>query len=212
MLPQASAGPSFQRGDVEREVPRDDQPDDAERLAEGHVDAAGDGDRLAVVLVDGAGVEVEDVGDHADLAARAGDRLADVLRLDPRELLGVLLDERREAAQQPAAIGGRNGAPSGKRRARASNSRVGLLDPGRVERRDRLLGRRVDDGDGHARDLTMRRNPSFGEGSWPPKASPFLDELLGTQLRAFAGRGRWNSSRADGRWNGRGCSRPIFAR
>jgi hypothetical protein len=32
-----------------------------------------------VVLVDGAGVEVEHLGDHADLAARSGDRLADVL-------------------------------------------------------------------------------------------------------------------------------------
>jgi hypothetical protein len=53
-------------GDVEREVPRHDQPDDAERLAEGHVDAAGDRDRRAVVLVDRACVVVEDVGDHAD--------------------------------------------------------------------------------------------------------------------------------------------------
>ena len=40
MLPHASAGPSFQRRDVEREVPGHDQPDDAERLAEGEVDAA----------------------------------------------------------------------------------------------------------------------------------------------------------------------------
>ena len=41
-------GAELPGGDVEREVPGDDQPDDAERLAEGHVDAAGDGDRLAV--------------------------------------------------------------------------------------------------------------------------------------------------------------------
>ena len=85
-------------GDVEREVPRHDQADDAEGLAEGDVDAAGDGDRLSVVLVDGAGVEVEDLRDHADLGARAGDRLADVLRFDARELFRVLLDEHGEPA------------------------------------------------------------------------------------------------------------------
>ena len=96
--------PELPRGDVEREVPRHDQPDDAERLAEGHVDPARDRDRLAVALVDRAGVEVEDVGDHADLAARAADRLADVVRLDPRELLVVLLDERREPPEQPRSI------------------------------------------------------------------------------------------------------------
>ena len=65
--------------DVEREVPGDDEADDAERLAERRRHAAGDGDRLAVVLVDRARVEVEDLRDHPDLAASARDRLADVL-------------------------------------------------------------------------------------------------------------------------------------
>ena len=133
-------GAELPAGDVEREVPGHDQPDDAERLAEGHVDAARDRDRLAVVLVDGAGVEVEDLRDHADLGARAGDRLADVLRLDPRELLGVLLDERCEPAQQARAIGGSNGAPFLVGRLGASDRRVCLLDPGRLELGDRLLG------------------------------------------------------------------------
>ena len=54
-------GPELPARDVQREVPRDDQPDDAERLAKGQVDPAGDRDRLAVVLVDRAGVEVEDL-------------------------------------------------------------------------------------------------------------------------------------------------------
>ena len=105
MLPQASAGPSFQLEMLSGKFHGHDQPDDAERLAERHVDPAGDGDRLAVVLVDGAGVEVEDLRDHADLGARAGDRLADVLRLDAGELLRVLLDERREPAEEACAIG-----------------------------------------------------------------------------------------------------------
>src|SRR6185437_15393815 len=42
--------PELPGGDVEREVPRHDQADDAERLAEREVDAARDRDRLAEVL------------------------------------------------------------------------------------------------------------------------------------------------------------------
>ena len=139
-------------GDVEREVPRHDQPDHAERLAEGHVDAVCDRNRRAVVLVDRARVEVEHVGHHADLAAGAADRLADVLRLDQRELFPVLLDERRKAPQQPSPVGRRNGAPPGERPPSARDGRVSLLDAGLLERRDRLLGRRVDDGQRHALD------------------------------------------------------------
>ena len=139
-------GPELPRGDVEREVPRHDQADDAERLAEGDVDAAADRDRLAVVLVDRAGVEVEDLRDHADLRARARDRLADVARLDPRELLAVLLDERREPAQQPRPIGRRDRSPGRERGLRARDGGVGLLDPRLLELGDRLLGGGVEDG------------------------------------------------------------------
>ncbi len=85
--------------DVEREVPRHDEADDAERLAERRRHAAGGRNRVAVVLVDCAGVEVEDLRHHADLAAGARDGLADVLRLDPGKLFVVLLDERRESSQ-----------------------------------------------------------------------------------------------------------------
>ena len=97
--------PELPAGDVRREVPRDDEPDDAEWLTERGSDSAGHGDRLAAVLVDGSGVEVEDLRHHADLAARSGDRLAHVLRLDPSELLGVLLDQRRESPKKAASIG-----------------------------------------------------------------------------------------------------------
>jgi hypothetical protein len=54
---------------------------------------------------------VEHLRDHPDLAAGAGDRLADVLRLDARELLVVLLDEGRQPAQQPRPVGRGDGAP-----------------------------------------------------------------------------------------------------
>jgi hypothetical protein len=138
------------RRDVEREVPRRDQPDDAERLAERHVDAARDGDRLAVVLVDRARVEVEHLRDHADLAARAADRLAGVARLDPRQLLVMLFDERREAAQQPGPVGRCDGAPGGERRPCPRDGGVGLLDARRRDVGERLLGGGIEDR-GHAR-------------------------------------------------------------
>ena len=81
-----------------------------------------------------------------DLAPRARDRLADVARLDPRELLAVLLDERREPAQQPPSIGRRNRSPGRERGLRAGDGGIGLLDPRLLELGDRLLGRRVEDG------------------------------------------------------------------
>ena len=78
------------RGHQEREVPRHDQPDDADRLAQGEVEARlRDRDRLAEDLVRGAGVVVEDEARADDLAARAGDRLADVAALELGELLAV---------------------------------------------------------------------------------------------------------------------------
>ena len=126
MLPHASAGPSFHDGEHQRKVPRHDEPDDAERLAERHVHAARDRDRLAVVLVDGAGVEVEDVGDHAHLPARVAQRLAHVGGLQPRELFAVLLDEPRDAAQQAHAIGRLHGTPRGKRGLGRGDGAIGL--------------------------------------------------------------------------------------
>jgi hypothetical protein len=88
---------------------------------------------------------VEDLGDHADLAARARDRLADVARLDAGELLPALFDERREPAEQPCAVGGSDDPPGGERGLRASDRGVGLLGGGRLDFGDRLLGRRIDD-------------------------------------------------------------------
>jgi hypothetical protein len=88
---------------------------------------------------------VEHLRDHADLAAGAADRLADVAGLDAGELLGVLLDECREPAQQPRAIGRRNGPPGGVGGPSARDRLVGLLDAGGRELRERLLRGRIDD-------------------------------------------------------------------
>ena len=63
----------------------------------------------------------------------------------------MLLDERREPPQQARAIGGRDGAPRRKRGPRAGDGRIGLLDAGLLELGDRLLRRRVEHGQRHAR-------------------------------------------------------------
>src|SRR5207245_4509026 len=83
--------------------------------------------------------------DHPDLTARVGDRLADVARLGERELLTVLLDERGEPAQEADAIARGDRAPGRERGLRARDRGVGLVDSGRVELGDRLLGRGVND-------------------------------------------------------------------
>jgi hypothetical protein len=88
---------------------------------------------------------VQHLRDHADFAARAGDRLADVPRLDPCELLVVLLDERREAAEERRTVGRRDRAPRREGGLRARDRRVGLFDARRLELRERLLRRRVQD-------------------------------------------------------------------
>ena len=62
----------------------------------------------------------------------------------------MLLDERRQPAQQARAIGRRYSAPRRERRLRARDCGVGLLDARLLELGDRLLGRRVNDLHGHA--------------------------------------------------------------
>ncbi len=70
-----------------REVPGHYKPDDAERLAEGHVHAAGDGDRVAEEPLRHPGVVVEGLRHHPHLAERVADRLAGVLRLQLGQML-----------------------------------------------------------------------------------------------------------------------------
>ena len=92
------------------------------------------------MLVDCAGVEVEDLRCHLDLRTCTGDRLTDVARLDPRQLLAVFLDERREPAQQSGPIGRCNRLPRRESGFRRGNRAVGLVDAGLFELGDRLLG------------------------------------------------------------------------
>ena len=82
VLPQASAGPSFHEAMFSGKFQGVISPTTPSGSRKVMSIAARDRDRLAVVLVHRARVEVEDVGDHPDLAARVGDRLADVAGLE----------------------------------------------------------------------------------------------------------------------------------
>ena len=105
--------PELPSGDHEREVPRHDQADDAERLANREGLAAGDGDRVAEQALGRAGVVAEGVNDHRHLPARVADRLARVARLEQRELIEVGLDGVRKRAQLRRPRGGRKRPPGG---------------------------------------------------------------------------------------------------
>ena len=129
VLPAASAGAELPGGDRQREVPGRDQADHAERLAEGEVDAAGDRDRVAEQPLGRARVVAEDVGDHADLAAGVGDRLADVARLERGQVLGAARD--RAATGASAGASRRRDRPPGRGTPpRPGDARVGLLRAG----------------------------------------------------------------------------------
>ncbi len=164
VLPAASAGREAPAGDGHREVPRHDDGDDAERLLEGDVDAARDGDLLAEEPLRSGGVVREDVPDVPRLPPRVADRVAGVGDLEPGQLLVVLADEIGEPAQQPATVGRGDGPPRGADLDGAGDRRVGLLGADELDRPDDLLGRGVDDvlgarGAGGCRGAHRRSNP-----------------------------------------------------
>ena len=103
-----------------------------------------------MVLVDRAGIEVEDARNHSHLAACPRDRLADVLRLDPGQFLRVVLHQRCETTEQPRAVGDPDRAPAREGRLRARDGLVHLCDSRGLELGDGLFGRRVDHLDAHA--------------------------------------------------------------
>ena len=128
--------------------------DDAERLAADHRRVALDvlGRGLALEVPRGAGEEAEVVGHDARLVDRDPPRLADVPRLEPRELLGVLVDHVGEL---------RAGAPSGP----SASSRATSPTPSRPRRpRGRRPPRRA------PRHLGDRPRP--WPGSAPPSSRP----------------------------------------
>ena len=135
------------RRDDQREVPGDDQADYPEWLAEGHVDAAGDRDRLSEQPLGRSGVVAEGLDDHGHLAARVRDRLAGVARLQRRELLAPAVERIRQPVQQQRPIAGRDRTPAGERAQRALDRCIRLLRAGFRNFGQDLLGRRLDHGD-----------------------------------------------------------------
>ena len=124
---RGQGGCELPRRDRQREVPRRDQPDDAERLAERHRDAAGHRDRVAEVALDATGVVPECLGDHPDLAARVADgcrRCAPPAWRAPRG--GPPPARRRAGAGAPVARGDRR--PGREGGFRAGDRRIDLLD------------------------------------------------------------------------------------
>ena len=119
-------------GDRHREVPRHDDADHAERLVEGHVDAAGHRDLPPGQPLRRAGVVVEHVADVAGLPAGVADGVPGVAHLQLGQLVEVLVHHGGEAAQQPCPVPRRDGRQAGKARARTLDRRVGL---GRTQRR-----------------------------------------------------------------------------
>jgi hypothetical protein len=144
VFPAASAGAIFQFGDVEREVPGRDQPDHTDRLAERHRHAVAlDRHCVAEELVHGTRVVADHVDDHRQLAACVGDRHAHVPTLEQRQLLGVLLDQVREAVHRAAAGDRRQRSPLLVGADRRSHRPVEILDVGLGNVRQVRAGGRV---------------------------------------------------------------------
>ena len=143
------------RGDDERIVPRHDRADDAERLLHHHRHIVR-ADRRDFVgeLVGKLGIILDAVGAERDVdGERIGDRLADVERLQERQLLAMLADELGEA-QQDFLFPGRVGVapdPALERAPRGTNravdiGRAAIGDIGEdlaVDRRDLGEGRAI---------------------------------------------------------------------
>ena len=124
-LPAASAGASFQHGHQDREVPRNDLADDAERLMEVI------GDRVVVDLAERTFLRADRAGEIAEMVDRqrdvGGGRLADRLAVVPglgeREHLqirlhpvGDLVEDLRplgRARSAPGVLGGVRGVERG---------------------------------------------------------------------------------------------------
>ena len=125
MLPAASAGANAQPAIGIGKFHGTIDADDAERLAEGDVDAAGHRDLPAEQPLRRRAVVGQDVADVAGLPAGVADRVAGVAHLELRELLEVGVDRSaNRRSSRPRSAGATCRHVSKARRARATAASV----------------------------------------------------------------------------------------
>ena len=138
----------------QREVPRDDLADDADRPAEHVVQEPGvHGDDRALHLVGHAGEVAERGGCPGDVEdGGVAERVAGVGGLQAGELVGVVLDGVRQPVEQPAAARRRDPGPAGEGLACRADRPLDIARPRGGDLRDHLAGVRVEHGEGRAVD------------------------------------------------------------
>ena len=133
-------------GIAEREVPRRESGDRANRLVPHRRAHAGGADQLAAVEAeDLAGVEVEQADDHHHFEAGFGERLALLHRGDAGEIVGALDQQTGSALQHGGALLRRGLAPDAEALGRDFERAVEIGRLGQRQRADRLAGDRVHD-------------------------------------------------------------------
>ena len=146
-------------GDLHRIVPRHDVASNPMRFAQRINRVALEiRDRLAHHLVGGAGVELHVARERQRVGAALPDRLADVDRLDPGQILDTTADEVGELREKSAAFG--RGEPPPIARERPLGRADRRVDVGACPTRDRAdldPARRVLHGEARAR---SRRHPA----------------------------------------------------
>ena len=151
-VPGGERGRALAAGDVEREVPGDDHPDDAGRLAAHVVErgvrqgkhAAGDG-------ADGAGEEAPRVPARREVDERGlADRLSDVVALDLGQVVALGLDQLGQAQHEAGSLVGVEVAPGREGRPSGAHGLVDVLGLRGRDVGDGAVGGRVDGRDGRA--------------------------------------------------------------
>ena len=146
MLPQASAGATFQTAWMQREVPRHDRGDDADRLAQGVGERTaarpGSSRRRSCRPSRRSSARHSAAAGDVDLA-RLEDRLAVVQRLQPRDLVGPLQRVGDLPQQRPRSRADIAAPGAVERGARRRDRRVDVRGARRGDLADHLFGRRV---------------------------------------------------------------------
>src|SRR5215218_4943926 len=129
----------------EREVPGDDEPDDAQWLTERNVDAPRDRNGVAEQFLGHPRVVVEGLRHHLHLGAGVADGLARVLRLQLREVLALCVQGVSEAPEEARPVAGLYVPPRREGFPGSSDGRVGVAFGGWFDPLYHLFGGRVQD-------------------------------------------------------------------